>query len=271
MDGIEADVGPCDFSAAASMAEVATVVQTALRAATGGLEAVTYDTDHFVFTSGTVTNQSNVSYITPYFPETDITDLSSVTYLNGRSEKGTITYARDYMTLTLQNMIDSAPAALYETNDGEKGAYVFLCDTNGENGAYAIVTDNATSTITISPCPATDPEAGWYWFLGGIVPTWMKWTDFGSPQHKQKVLGMAITTDPQPGTEGNRVFFHGMQDLISTVRTTKNQLIGEDNDTVNTINQSDKPATQHGFRIFRPSSKYKLKIEDITITHYPQV
>jgi hypothetical protein len=83
--------------------------------------------------------------------------------------------------------------------------------------------------------------------------------------------GIAITVVPETGTTGNRVFVHGMQDLSSAIRTHKVFTIGGTADVTNTIRLSDKPANQHGVRVFRPSSEYGLTIEDITIEHRAKV
>ena len=274
IDGVALDVGPVDFSAATDMDEVATALLTAVRAATGasGAETVTWSTDHFIFTSGTNTNLSNVDYLIPYFPDTTTTDLSSFSYLNGRTGFGTLTKAVSTLVLTL-NDFDGNTASLDRTNDGEKGVYLFVCDTNGENGVYGRMVDNAESSVTITPIPGATPAAGWYWFMGGIVPTWMKWTDFGSPQHKQKMHGFVFSIDPNRSTSGNdRVFLHGMQDLRTTVRTTKSVTIGEaDDDTVNVLKLKDQAATQHGFRFFRPSSVDGLRLQDFTMIHRAKV
>jgi len=274
IDGSTLDVGPVDFGSVTDMDDVATAVQTAVRAATGagGAELVTWSTDHFVITSGTNTNLSNVSNLIPYFPNTTTTDLSNFAYLNGRSGYGTATKAVSTLVLTLDNF-DGNAANLERTGDGEKGIYLFVCDTNGENAAYGRVVSNTQSTVTITPAPSTTPVADWYWFMGGIVPTWLKWTDFGSPQHKQKTHGFTFTIDPNQSTSGNdRVFLHGLQDLRTTVRTKKNVTIGAaTDDTVNVLKLMDKPATQHGFRFFRPSSVDGLRVQDFTMIHRAKV
>jgi hypothetical protein len=62
-----------------------------------------------------------------------------------------------------------------------------------------------------------------------------------------------------------------MQGLNTTIRTKKKIALGGTNDTTNMVLLSDQPSTQHGFKVLRPSSLYKLKIEDITIGHRARV
>lgn len=273
IDDVDLDVGPCDFSSATDMDDVATVMQVALRAATnaGGTETVVWSTDHFVITSGTTTNRSNVDYMRPYYPTVNTTDLSSVDYCNGREGVAVKTWAQNHITLTLRNWADSAAAVLSTDNDGEKGVYIAFCTADGQNLQYALTTSNTADTVTITPVPSSLPEAGWRWFLGGIVPTWFKWMDFGSPQHLQKLVALAFTTEPNVDSDGNFMHMLYYHDLITTLRGSYTQQIGSSNDTVNTLEFRDREATQHGIRLIRPSSEHDLNIEDITITHHPIV
>ena len=273
IDDVVLKVGPVDLSGAGSMAAIATLMQTAVRAATGagGAEVVAWSTDHFVITSGTTTNRSNVSYLRPYYPTTGITDLSDGSWMNGQSNAATKTGAVNTITLTLQNWDDDASAVLSTTNDGEKGVYLAFCEADGQSLQYGLVTANAAGTVTITPVPTTLPEAGWRWFLGGIVPTWMKWFDFGSPQHLQKVVALAFSSNPDQTAARNFLHLLYYHDLKSSVRKSITQQLGTTIDTVNTLQLKDREATQHGFKMIRPSSERDLVIEDITITHHPLV
>jgi hypothetical protein len=273
IDDAELLVGPCDFSGDGSMAAIATTIQTAIRAATGagGSEVVAWDTDHFVITSGTTTNRSNVSYMRPYYPSVGITELSSVSYMNGREGSATKTGAVNTITLTLNNWDDDASAVLSTTNDGEKGVYLAFSETDGQSLQYGLITANSAGTVTITPVPSTLPEAGWRWYLGGINPTWYKWFDFGSPQHLQRVVALAFTTNPDQAAARNFLHLLYYHDLTTTVRKSITQQLGTTIDTVNTLELRDREATQHGFKIIRPNSERDLVIEDITITHHPLV
>jgi len=192
--------------------------------------------------------------------------------MNGRDGYATKTYVVNTRVLTMyQN--DGSTAADIETGaDGEKGVFLAVCDTNGESLQYRRIVDNDATTITLAPDFDTAPVAGWYWFIGGIVPRWKKWFDFNAPQHKHKIHGLAVTTDPLYHENYNRMFIHGYQNLDeTTVRTNANIVLDSTADTTNTLMLADRPATQQGIEILRPSSSTDLNIEDITITHKPQV
>jgi len=271
IDDIDLDVGPCDFSGAGDMDDIAAVVQVAIRSATnaGGAELAVWDTDHFVITSGTATNRSTVDYMRPYYPTVSVTDLSSVTFMNGRVDIATKTWAQNHLTLTLRNWDDDTNAVLSTTNDGEKDVRLAFCTADGQNLQYALITSNTSNTVTITPVPSSTPEGGWRWFLGGIVPTWYKWFDFGSPQHLQKLVAFAFTTNPNVASDRNYLHMLYYHDLKTTLRRSYTQQLGTSNDTVNTIEFKEREATQHGVKFIRPSSEHDLNVEDITITHHP--
>ena len=270
IDDVSYNIGPINFSGAADLAACAALIQTAIRAKTGATETCAYSTNKFVITSSTTTNRSNVSYLRPYVPSSSATNISGKNYLNGESGHATKTEAVTQRTLTLYTMASGTPD-LSVDGDGEVGCYVYICNATGQYGQYCLVSANTATTITITPDPYDTPAAGWLWFLGGIVPTWTKWFDFGSPQHRSHVRGVAITVAPGEGTSGNTLFLHGLQNLSATVRTARTLALGGTMDTTNVLNPSDKPANQHGISIKRPSSSHGLKIEDITIVHEPRV
>jgi len=273
IDGEEYNIGAVNLSTASSMASAATLLTTAVQLQTGNADVISWSTDHFVITSGSTADASAVGYMQPYYPTpTGTTDLSSKTWMNGRSDTATKTYLVSTRVLTMYQD-DGSTASVIETGaDGEKGVFLTVCDTNGENLQYRRITDNDATTITISPDFTTAPVAGWYWFIGGIVPKWKKWFDFGAPQHKHKLHGIAITTDPEYHEDYNRMFIHGYQNLDEdTVRTKKAIVLDSTADTTNTIMMADQPATQHGIEVLRPSSQADLNIEDITFTQRPKV
>jgi len=269
IDDIEYTVGPCDFSGDSDFDDVADTIEAAIQVQTSGAETCAYSTDHFVITSGTTTNRSNISYARCYHG-TDATDISSKTYMNGREGYATTTGAVTQVTLTLDTF-GSTTAALSTDADGEEGIWVYVCDTDLQNGQYALVASNTASTITVTPNFSTTPEAGWYWFLGGIVPIWRKWTDFGSPQHRNRMYGVSVTVQPETQSTGNYLGIQGMQDLSTTERTAKVEQIGGSNDSTQTFELKDQPATTHGIQIKRPNSEVGLKVESVVMVHTPRV
>ena len=269
IDDTDYTVGPCDFSGDSDFDDVAATIQAAIRVQTGRTETCTYDTDHFVITSSTTTNRSNVLYLRPHHG-TDVTDISDKTYMNGRDGFATETRAVTQIVLTLDTF-GGVPAVLSTDADGEKGIYVYVCDSNLENGQYALVAANTATTITVTPNFATTPVAGWYWYLGGIVPSWTKSFDFGSPQHKNKLSSVAVSVNPMDENTGNYLGVQFMQDLSTSVRVAKKNEIGGSNDTTQTFKPSDQEATHHTVKIIRPNSVEDLKIESVVVTHRPRV
>ncbi|MHC4616329.1 MAG: DUF3383 family protein [Planctomycetota bacterium] len=276
IDDTDYFIGPCDFSGDSDFDDAASTIQTAIRAQTSGTETCTHNGTAFVITSGTTTNRSNVSVLRPYYPTATATSISGRAYMNGETGIGTETNAVNTLVLTLDDA-DGAVAALNTGADGEKGIWVYICDTNYQNGQYALVSANTATTITITPNPSTAPVAGWHWYLGGIVPSWLKWLDFGSPQHKQRLDAINVTTDPVTSDADNYLAVHIMHDLSTTIRTREDSSvvapaqIGGSNDVTNTFKPGLERAIQHGIKIERPSSTHDFKIEDITITHDPRV
>lgn len=92
IDGVQVDVWNLNFSGIGSMANVATIIQTAIRAKTGKLETVVWDTDHFVFSSANSTGKSQMTYC--FNSSIGGTDISGVTagepYLAGTSARGAV-------------------------------------------------------------------------------------------------------------------------------------------------------------------------------------
>jgi hypothetical protein len=275
IDDVDYDVGPVDLSTATTLGgaapSVATLLQAAIRAKTGGSEVVTCPVATFIITSGTTTARSSVEYLRPYRPVATMTDLSGKTYLNGRVDYATETGAVNQRVLNLYNWAGAA-ANVYAAGDGEEGVWVYVCDTSFRNGQYVRVVSNTATQITVSPNFTQTPAAGWYWYIGGIVPSWTKWMDWTSSQHKNKVHGVAITVRQQAETAtGNTLAIHEMQALSTTIRVTKTMPLGTGNDTTQTVYPADQAANQTGLKIMRPSSEHDLQIDDITVSHRARV
>lgn len=64
LDGVAINVGPIDFSSATSMALVASIIETGIRAVTGENETVIWDTDKFIISSADTTPTSMISTTT---------------------------------------------------------------------------------------------------------------------------------------------------------------------------------------------------------------
>lgn len=292
IDGVIYDVGPCDFTGVTTYAEIATVLQTALRAATSKTETVVavedtaYTPSRYYFTiTGYVsaTTASTPSYIRPYYPDSTAVSLESSTYMHG--EEGDLrSYSLGMNWVTIKAKDISGNAAVLDS--GIIGCYCYVCRSNYRDGLYGLVAARVGQNITLWVEDASewpdyvDPTAagaaaagitGWLWFVGGIVPSWSKWFDFGSPQHKQKVVAVTVTVDPNEEATNNTLALHFRQDLNTTVRVTKTVALGGSASTVNTLKPLDKASTQFGLEIIRPGVRHGFQLEDITITHNPVV
>lgn len=91
IDGVQRDISGLNFSAVASMANVATVIQTGIRAATGSTETCVWSTDHFVITSVNTTSASQVSVTSATGSGTDISGVGATAYMDSESGRGTAT------------------------------------------------------------------------------------------------------------------------------------------------------------------------------------
>jgi hypothetical protein len=90
IDGVAWNFDAINFSTAASMTDVATLIQTKIRAITGATETVSYDaaTYKFTITSSTTGTESQVSVLSTS-TGTVGTDISGANYLNGASGTAT--------------------------------------------------------------------------------------------------------------------------------------------------------------------------------------
>ena len=92
LDGDTYDITGVDGSSITTMADLATLLQTAVRDASGTEVTFTWDTDHMVITSADTTSVSEVGYLTAVSPSTG-TDISGSSYLDCASGGATLTEA----------------------------------------------------------------------------------------------------------------------------------------------------------------------------------
>jgi len=93
IDGVPYEIIGIDFTGVGDMAGVATVLQNAIRAETGGLETVVWSTNHFVITSGTTGVGSEVSITSTVSTPagTDISGAGAADWLDADTGNGTAT------------------------------------------------------------------------------------------------------------------------------------------------------------------------------------
>jgi hypothetical protein len=147
------------------------------------------------------------------------------------------------------------------------GIWCYLCDSNFANGYYALITNAISTSLRLSPSNAS-VASGWYYFVGGMVPKWKKWLDFGSSQHKHHLREVAMTVNPETNT--HYMGMHIRADLKDAIKKSQVLTLGGTADTVQTKKPKTRPSTQVGIEFLRPDSETGLTIEDIVATHRPE-
>jgi hypothetical protein len=97
IDGSTYAITGCNFAACASMADVAAVLQTKIRTATGRLEIVSWSTNQFIFYSATTTIVSSVGYLAAQGTGTDISGAGATNFCSGTLAKGAATNINFYI------------------------------------------------------------------------------------------------------------------------------------------------------------------------------
>lgn len=93
LDGAALSVTGIDFTGVTSMADVATYIQTALRAESGTLETVVWSTDHFIITSADTTSSSAITVTSAAGAGTDISGAGASDWMDCDVGSGTVTKA----------------------------------------------------------------------------------------------------------------------------------------------------------------------------------
>jgi hypothetical protein len=93
IDGTARNVTGINFSACAAMADVATAIQTAIRALTSSTETVVWSTNHFVITSADVTSKSAITVTSAVGggAGTDISGVGATAFMDADTGHGTVT------------------------------------------------------------------------------------------------------------------------------------------------------------------------------------
>ena len=121
VDGTAYNVDAVDFSGDGSMADVAATLQAALRTATSGTETVSWSTDHFVITSTTEDEDSEISVTTTSTGTvgTDISGLGANDWMD--CDAGTATQGTsDHDSIVKLDTVGKIERELLENFDGFK-------------------------------------------------------------------------------------------------------------------------------------------------------
>lgn len=91
IDGTARNFDAINFTGVTTMAEVASTIQTKIRAVTGSTETCVWSTDHFIITSANTTSSSQVSVLTTSTGTvgTDISGAGASTYMDSETGRGT--------------------------------------------------------------------------------------------------------------------------------------------------------------------------------------
>jgi hypothetical protein len=153
VDGTAYNVDAIDFSGDGSMDDVASTIQTALQTATSGSETVVWSTDHFIITSGTSDEDSEISVLSTSTGTvgTDISGAGASDWMdcdtgNGVATQGTSDHEKlvkldtegkiakefdklNIKTLTAGETIAGAtlPVAVYQDSSDNE---IYACDGN---------------------------------------------------------------------------------------------------------------------------------------------
>lgn len=161
-DGVTTDVTGVDLSGEASMTAVAAAIQVALRAATGGTETVTYDTDNDTFIVKSYINIAPLEAV----PDGTGTDISSSSYMNGRYDGTGMSIA---IQTTLNDFADiraddydevagpswtPAVTAAYTTGIANHGLPEYWTDEHAPDGYFRV-----------KPTPLSPPGMYRLWYL----------------------------------------------------------------------------------------------------------
>lgn len=232
IDGTAYNVDVIDFTGDAAMSNVAATIQVALRAATSGSETVTWDTDHFIITSATNGNSSEVS-VTSTSSGTVGTDISGVgtAWMDCESGIGTATPPKREVTVGIaksatelyfnprlnQQLTEDQQDALAGTSGtpSSSNKYVTSDDVSAVASSGKIVRASGTKLPALSGedltsiPPTKDTQTAGETINGATLPVacYMDNSDDewyacdGNDQAKLEFQGFAITN----GTDGNDI------------------------------------------------------------------
>jgi len=144
INGTAYNIDAINFTGNASMAVVAATIQSALRNATGGLETVAWDTDHFVITSVDFTSTSEVSVTETSTGTvgTDISGAGAADWMDCDSGNGTATAFVENAGLIILNnklRVNSVKVSSGAADENK----VPVCNATGDIGVFVPKTSDA--------------------------------------------------------------------------------------------------------------------------------
>lgn len=146
IDGSAYDITGIDFTGVGSMANVASYIQTAIRAATSGSETVAWSTDHFVITSGdtTATSAITVTSAVGAGAGTDISGAGLSNWMDCNVGSGTVTNA------VVDRTADAGEVVKLDSTSGELNTELLEAELREAKTFFASTNISAAEAETLS-------------------------------------------------------------------------------------------------------------------------
>lgn len=153
IDGVQRDITGLNFSGAADMPAIATIIQTGIRAATGALETCVWSTNRFIVSSVNTTVSSAITVASAVGSGTDISGAGATNYMDCDTGNGVVTNAvineaaHSKYVLTL-NSVGKIPLSLLAGGVPSGSMFQWLTDTAPTG--YLLCYGQAVSRTTYS-------------------------------------------------------------------------------------------------------------------------
>lgn len=144
IDGTARNIDGINFTGVASLANVASTIQTAIRTVTSGLETVTWNGSAFIIASGNTTSSSSITVLSTSTGTvgTDISGAGAFPYLDSETARGTVTNA------VLDPTADAGKTVATDTNGNINTNLLNAVDTSaGVADAGKVVKLNSNGVI----------------------------------------------------------------------------------------------------------------------------
>jgi len=208
IDGTQRDITAIDFSTVTSMDDVAAIIQTKIRAATGALETCVWSTNQFIITAA-----SSITVTSATGSGTDISGVNSTTpYMDAETGRGTVTAIVASMAdvaARIQTAIRNVTGA-FETCVWSSPRFIITAD------------DNLNSSITVTSAVGSGTD------ISGVGATAYMDADIGTVTARTNTTATFTNNGTLTGTSinlGSAGLKGGVFDNNGTVTETGNSYI----------------------------------------------
>lgn len=101
IDWVVRSVTGLNFASAVTMSDVATIIQTGIRALTGSTETVVWNTNQFIVSSVNTTSSSAITVTSAAWVGTDISGVWATAFMDAETGRGTVTAASQNKLVTI--------------------------------------------------------------------------------------------------------------------------------------------------------------------------